>query len=74
MPCLLTTGNCDADSDYIGTEFLLLFMENELQDMELALELHYAEQNDQTVTIVVQSPNHITSQLPSVLSINPGRT
>ena len=66
------TVNCDADYDYIGTEFLLLFMENELQDMEL--ELHYAEQNDQTVTITVLSPRYSSSQLPSVFSVNPGGT
>ena len=60
--------NCDAD--YIGTEFLVLFMENELQDMEL--ELQYTEQNNQTVTITVLSPRYSSSQLPSVLTINPG--
>ena len=64
------TVNCDADYDYIGTEFFLLFMENELQDMEL--ELQYTEQNDQTLRVVVQSPYHLNSQLPSVLTINPG--
>ena len=63
--------NCDAGYDYVGREFVLLFLENERQDLQL--ELHYAEQNDQqAATIVVTSPRIVGTPLNEQINVQPG--
>lgn len=68
---LLFSGNCDDGYDYIGRQFVILFMENEVQDMEL--ELHYADQDNQgSASVTISSPQFTNTQLPRVITLSAG--
>ena len=55
----------------MGNDFLILFLENQLRDMQLVL--HYAEQNEGQATVGVTSPLFDNPRLSASFTIDQGR-
>ena len=56
----------------MGGDFLILFLENEQQDLQL--ELHYAEQNVGEASVTITSPRFDNPRLQETFTVGTGRT